>query len=276
MSCIVKIICENSVILGEGLIGEHGFAALVEIDDETILFDTGPGRGLISNAVALGIDLSRVRTVVLSHAHFDHSGGLLELLARTGPKRVLTGPGIFEAKYARRPDGREVFVGIPHRRELLESLGADFSAVEGPEELAPGAWATGPVPRRTDFESTEPMLFVRKEDGLAPDSVPEDQSLVVRTDRGGVVIAGCVHAGLINTLTYARNIADMDIHAVIGGTHLIFATDERITRTVETLKEMGVQMLSPAHCTGFRAMGTLHRSMGDKLIPCSVGSVFRF
>jgi 7,8-dihydropterin-6-yl-methyl-4-(beta-D-ribofuranosyl)aminobenzene 5'-phosphate synthase len=272
----VTILVENCASPATTLMGEHGFAALIETEDFCLLFDTGQGKVIIPNLEALGIDLIRVNAVSLSHGHYDHAGGLPAVLKKTGKIPVYLGEAAFAPKYALLPNGADKWIGMPGSREELEKEGADFQIVEGPRELSPRIILTGSIPRVADFESVEPILVVEKEGEKVPDLIPEDQAVILKGEKGITVLTGCAHAGMVNTLWFAQKITGADkIHGLIGGTHLLFASDERIEKTVAALRELGVEMLAPSHCTGFRATAELHRRVGELMMPGSAGMIFR-
>lgn len=254
MTFRVTILCENSVGALSGTLGEHGFAALIETrDGEPILFDTGQGATLLHNARRMNRDLTLVRKVVISHGHYDHGGGLLPLLKGHGPKIVYGHPGIFTPCYRVKDNGESISIGLPHGRPALEEAGAGFDLAEEFREIAPGICLTGTVPRTTAFETGDRGLFLDNA-GLRADQTPDDQSLVLETARGLVVILGCCHAGLINTLEYvAATTGNHDVYAVIGGTHLGFCGREQLEQTVAALKRIGIKKVAAGHCTGFAA-----------------------
>ncbi|MDD5222608.1 MAG: MBL fold metallo-hydrolase [bacterium] len=272
----ITILVENCAGQATLLLGEHGFSALVETDGYRLLFDTGLGNAILHNVEALGINLSGINAVALSHGHYDHTGGLPQVLPKTGRVPVYLGAGAFAPKYALVPGGEERWIGMPEPQTKLEEKGADFRILEKPIEIHPEIILTGPIPRITDFESVEPMLMVEKEGEKVPDSIPEDQAVILRGENGITVLTGCAHAGIVNTLKYVQKITGANkIHSLIGGTHLLFAFEERMEKTVVALREMGVVVLAPSHCTGFRATAELHRRAGDLMMPGNSGSVFQ-
>ncbi|MCA9654022.1 MAG: MBL fold metallo-hydrolase [Myxococcales bacterium] len=236
--------------------GEWGFSALVEVDGQRILFDTGAKhRTVRDNAEALGIDLSTVPTVVLSHHHDDHVGGLLTLresVVEREPSALGTvhvAAGIFEP---RRMAGKTYEVNAMLRiRPAFEATGGRFVVHDGPAELAPGLWLTGPVPRPERERNWGTSRRIRSGDGWGEDTLPESQSLVLDTDRGLVVLSGCGHAGIVNTVTYARSaIRPAPIHAAVGGFHLHQAGAKHLAWTGERLEEVELHHFEGAHCTG--------------------------
>lgn len=254
MTFRITVLCENSVGPISGTLGEHGFSALIEQRDrEPVLFDTGQGATLLHNARRMNKDLARVQKVVISHGHHDHGGGLLPLLREQGPKLVYAHPGIFTPRYRVKDNGESVPIGMPQMRPELEEAGANFDLSADFREIAPGICLTGTVPRRTEFETGDAGLFLDTA-GLRLDQTLDDQSLVLDTAKGLVIILGCCHAGLVNTLEHvASTTGRHDVHAVVGGTHLGFCGREQLEQTVAAIKRMGIKKVAAGHCTGFTA-----------------------
>lgn len=272
MSVRVTILCDNSVGPMSGTMGEHGFAALVEMAGMApVLFDTGQGFTLLHNAGKMGKDLAQVEKVVLSHGHFDHTGGLLPLLRECGSKEVYAHSGVFTQRHRVKDTGECYPIGIPCDRETLESSGAVFNLGDSFREIQPGVMLTGEVPRVTPFETGDSGLYCDCS-GQEPDATPDDQSLVLETEKGLVVLLGCCHAGLVNTVEHIAYITGRrDIHAVIGGSHLGFCSREQFDRTVEVIRGLGIKKLALSHCTGFAAAARLSREMPKEFQTAMVG-----
>lgn len=259
MNTRITILCENSVGPVSGTLGEHGFSALVEWDGGSLLFDTGQGLTLLHNAQRMNKNLHGVSQVALSHGHYDHSGGLLPLLRTCGPKQVLGHPAIFSPRYRLSDRNEPLAIGMPYPREYLEGLGAQFDLNDSFREIAPHIYLTGAIPRTTAFETGDSGLF-SDTCGCQRDPFDDDQSLVVASDKGLVLLLGCCHAGLINTLEYVAAKTDRhDIYAVIGGTHLGFSTPTQLDQTLLMLADWHIQKLAVSHCTGFNAAARLQR-----------------
>lgn len=274
MKARVTVLSENSVIKPMGLIGEHGFAALVEREDQKVLFDTGQGYALIHNARILGVDLEAIDTVVLSHGHYDHTGGLAELLKAGGRKRIFAHPGIFVSRYWEGPDGSREPIGIPFTRAYLEGLGADFNLSKNSQVVAEGIATTGEVPMETGFEKGDTTLFLCDEHGGGRDPHLDDLSLVVEGESGLLVLLGCAHAGLVNILRHVqRQYPDKPIKAVVGGTHLGFSDEEQMQGTIDAMTGMGVEKVGASHCTGLAGSARLREALGDSFFFAGVGSV---
>lgn len=274
----LKITVLSTMLADEGL-GEWGYAALVEADGRRFLFDTGANPGVVlKNAEALHIDLSTVDEVVLSHNHDDHTGGLISLregLMGRNPRamsQVHVAEGIFVPRLHR--DGSDDN-GLTPLRARYEALGGHFAAHAGAEELAPGVWFTGPVPRRfpeTNY-STE-NNHIATPAGPVVDNVPEDAALVFDTDDGLVVLTGCGHAGIVNIATQARVLAlGRPLLAVVGGLHLFAKSEATVDWTAAQLRTMGLRYLLAGHCTGIEATIRLRQQLGFDRHSAPVSSV---
>ncbi len=268
----ITILCENSAGPISGTLGEHGFSALVEPSQgEPLLFDTGQGLTLLHNARRMNKDLAKVQNVVISHGHFDHTGGLLPLLTECGPKQVHAHPGIFTPRFRLKDTGECYPIGFPHGREQIEAAGGTIVLSKEYREIAPGISLTGEVPRVTAFETGDQGLY-RDCTGQDLDITPDDQSLILDTERGLVVLLGCCHAGLINTLEHIAYLSGRrDIYAVIGGTHLGFCGQDQLEMTISALKDWGVKKVAASHCTGFAASARLSREIPKEFQVALVG-----
>ncbi len=274
MNFRITILCDNSVGPISKTLGEHGFSALIEpFQGVPILFDTGQGLTLLHNARRMNKDLSAVGSVVLSHGHYDHTGGLLPLLIEQTPKRIYAHPAVFLPRFRFKDTGECYPIGIPHSRDQLEAAGGSFDLSKMYRQIASGIFLTGEVPRVTDFETGDHELYC---DCIAQDvdCTLDDQSLVLETERGLIVILGCCHAGLINTLEHIASLSGRrDVYAVIGGTHLGFCGQQQLDKTISDLKGWGIQKIATSHCTGFFASARLLREMPKEFQVANVGFV---
>lgn len=263
---------------GPNGIGEWGFAALLEVDGRRILIDTGARpETVLKNVEEMRVDLSNVIEVVLTHNHSDHTGGLLALRRAVMAKnaealsRVHVPAGIFTSRLDQ--NGRELGGLLPIKSEF-EKLGGRFIEHRAPFELLPGVWLLGPVPRVHPERNWSATGRLQLSSGAVEDNVPEDTAIAINTNNGLVVISGCGHAGIINTLEYARKaIADVPIDAAIGGFHLFGASDEALEWTGGRLKALGVRNLLGAHCTGIEAVFRLRQIVGLARRTAVVGAV---
>ena len=273
MDCQLTVLCENSVAVPHGLIGEHGWAVHIAAGAHRILLDTGQGLGLINNSRVLGVDLSQLDGIVISHGHYDHTSGLADALLMGGKTDIYMHPDGFVDRYWFK-DGQRREIGIRHKQGYLESLGGQFRPVTGFTEIFPQIYLTGEVPRVTDFEPPDATMKIRSATGeWVQDELRDDLSLVVATDKGLVVVLGCAHAGLINILTHVTAmLPGQPIHTVIGGTHLGFADSSQFNATVAALHHFGVQRLGASHCTGLANCARLQHVFGKQFFFAAAGT----
>lgn len=275
----LKVRILSTMLADDEGFGEWGFAALVEADGHRILFDTGAHPDtVLRNLAALKIDITDVNEVILSHHHLDHTAGLVtlrEAFAKRNPKALATahvGLGIFAIRPNK--DGTE---GNPMAafRTAYERAGGHFIEHASPIELYPGIWLSGPIPRRYPERNWSGSRRIRAAGGeLIEDNLPEDQSLVINTVKGLVVVAGCSHAGIVNILDYARSkVRQAPIHAAIGGFHLYNAKEETLVWTAGKFKEFGLQNLLGAHCTGIESVFRLRQLTGLDRETAAVGAL---
>jgi 7,8-dihydropterin-6-yl-methyl-4-(beta-D-ribofuranosyl)aminobenzene 5'-phosphate synthase len=272
----VTVVVENTA-QGIGLIAEHGLAYWLEWDGRRILFDTGQGAALKSNLRRMELRPDLLDTVVLSHGHFDHTAGLTDALERDQPVEVMLHPDALGKKFAKNRDGSSVEIGMPFpARKALHKPTVELRMEEGPTRIADGLMTTGKVPLVNDFERPSSRFFM-DEECSTPDHLPDDQSIFFEGDEGTVVLLGCAHSGVINTLQYVSELTDeRPIQAVMGGMHLVDASQDRIHRTIEELRRFDLKLLAPAHCTGMPATVAMWNAFPEIIAPCHVGSKFGF
>ncbi len=273
----ITVLVDNTVH-GADLLAEHGLSFYIQCPDgHRILFDTGQGHVLVQNASRLQLPLDSLEAICLSHGHYDHSGGLAHVLAKTGQVKIYAHPASLEPKFARPKEGPVREIGMPPiAQAALQDPKATFRTTESPTEVCPGLMLTGPVPRTTEFEDTGGPFFLDRE-AQRPDPLLDDQAIYFQTDRGTVVLLGCAHAGLVSTLQYVHELTQNEpIYAVMGGMHLGNVSSARVQRSMEALRQFGVVQIAPAHCTGWTAMMALSHTFGDLCMPCHVGARFEF
>ena len=269
---------ENAAIMGNFL-AEWGLSILIETDEVNILLDTGRSISATFNADTLGIDLNKIDRIVLSHSHYDHTGGLREMLRRISKEEVevIAHPHVWANRYNRREGKADKFMGMPFPRQELENFGAIFNMTTKPVKITDNIITSGEVPMVTDFEkvaSGDIIRLIKEDTGFKTDELLDDQAIFINTEQGLVVITGCAHRGIINTLYHAQQITGVkSIHAVIGGAHLKDASEERIWRTIADLKELNVQKLGLCHCTDMPAITLMAREFGDKFFFNNAGTI---
>jgi 7,8-dihydropterin-6-yl-methyl-4-(beta-D-ribofuranosyl)aminobenzene 5'-phosphate synthase len=274
----LKVTLLSTMLVGEAKgMGEWGFSALIEADGRRVLLDTGAHPDtVLQNARDLKIDLSDVKEVILTHNHWDHVSGLISLrkeMMKTNPASmsvVHVARGIF---YSRPGQQGEENTMLALRKDY-ETTGGKFIEHDEAAEIFPGWWLTGPVPRKYPEHNWSSTGKVQTPAGVVEDTIPEDQSLVLNTPKGLVVITGCGHAGIINILTFSREqFPDQPVQAIIGGLHLFPATDEQLNWTADKLKDFQVANLLGAHCTGIEAVYRIRQRLGLPRASAVVGSV---
>jgi 7,8-dihydropterin-6-yl-methyl-4-(beta-D-ribofuranosyl)aminobenzene 5'-phosphate synthase len=272
----ITVLVENTAG-GPDVLAEHGLSYWIEHKGKRILLDSGQGGVLASNAYKLGIPLREINALILSHGHYDHTGGVAEALKSTQSVAVYAHLAAFARKFIRKSDGTAREIGMPYpSQEAIKASRNQWIATEQPIVVSDGLTVTGPVPRLTDFEDTGGPFFL-DEACTQPDPLEDDQSVFFNTAEGTVVLLGCAHSGVINTLHYIRQLTDnRPVYAVIGGMHLVGASSRRIERTIEELKQIGVRRLAPAHCTGMPATVALWTAFPSVCITCHAGKTLEF
>ena len=268
----VTTLVENTVNKSD-LLAEHGLSLLIETEDEKILFDTGQKcKTILHNAENLGVDLSTIDKIVLSHGHSDHTGGLAGVLSVSKKTHLYGHPDIFEEKYSK-TQCEQRLIGIPFTKEALELRGAKLDLNREAIQITDCIQTTGEIRRQMNFEKIPDKLCAMRNGEIVKDILLDDLSLIVSGEKGLAVIFGCCHSGVINTLTQIREMmGDIPIKMLVGGIHLVDATEERIEKTIDYLKKLDIEKMALCHCTGKLALIRLYEAFGEKLIPNNVGS----
>lgn len=276
-STTITILCENRAAEMMGIMGEHGFSALVEKNGRKLLLDTGQGLTLRNNARVLSVDLNTIDKVALSHGHLDHTGGLSELFFPRRNVAVVAHPDVFIPKYAELMQGDtpvRFFIGIKDDRLFLEeNRGLSFHLTKDYEEIEPGIFFSGQIPRVTDYEKPDAHLKVKQSDDFVQDPLLDDSSLLIETDAGPVILTGCAHSGIVNVMEHFKAKSGHDrFHAVIGGTHLGFlGLGEQLEQTLEAFDRFKVQKIAVSHCTGNEAAAICHHRFKDRFAFANAG-----
>jgi 7,8-dihydropterin-6-yl-methyl-4-(beta-D-ribofuranosyl)aminobenzene 5'-phosphate synthase len=273
MKVKATIVCENCVFHLPGAVAEHGLSIFMETDRGNYLLDTGQGKAIVNNALVLGLDLRTIKGIIMSHHHWDHTGGLGPVLDLKGAVDIYAHPDFFKESY--NIGGEKVrYIGVPYPRPLLEGKGATFKFSNEFRQIEPGMWLTGEVPRRTDYERGDKNQVVKSNEGYVNDNLLDDQSVVIETEKGLFIILGCCHSGIINTLSYiVEKMGQRHIYAVIGGTHLGPVSDEQREKSIDALKAFDIEHIGVSHCTGLKTASRLAGEFGDRFFFCNVGTV---
>ena len=268
----LKCLVDNAVSPSSPYWGEHGLSFLIESDDQRILWDTGAsGTVLLHNLPLAGTSPRDISALALSHGHHDHTGGLTALLAQSLGLSIYAHPSILRERFSQRR-GELRSIGPPMEGALVRQQ-ADLSLSKEPQVITPGVWTTGEIAVRSEPEGRGQGHCVREGQGLIPDPYEDDMSLVLQGGKGLVLLCGCCHAGLLNTLAHVRTVFGAYPQVIIGGTHLIAANEQQIQHVVERLQEMGSPVLYPNHCTGQAAYVALARALGDRVSLCPAGTM---
>jgi 7,8-dihydropterin-6-yl-methyl-4-(beta-D-ribofuranosyl)aminobenzene 5'-phosphate synthase len=275
MSIRLTVLCENSVerVNPTGLLGEHGFACHLQTGQGDYLFDTGGGQTILSNSEKLQIDLSRIQGIILSHGHLDHTGGLQQVLKRSGPVPVYSHPDLFHKRHSSNGDPlREI--GIPWSRAELEALGGKLHLAIAPQQIAPGLLLSGEIPRLNPFETGDPNLVTIDSNGQPQtDPLADDYSLFIDSPQGLIILLGCAHAGLLNIIEQAKKVTGQSkIHMLLGGTHLKFSSQTQLEASLNRLEELDIERIGVSHCTGLKAARQLAERFGERFFYASVGT----
>ena len=268
----LTVLADNSVASTD-LIAEHGFSLLIEADGRRILFDTGQGKVLRSNAEALGVSLSGLDALVLSHGHFDHTGGLSILPEDGGPRAVFVHPAALQSKFAKNDAPPHRSIGMPEAsRQALDRIWKRIVWTDAPTEVSPGIWCTGEIPRLTP-DAGNPATFFCDQDCTKPDSIPDDQALFIETQDSLVVIVGCAHSGVINTLERIGTLTrQTEVLALMGGFHLGRASHNQLEECANAIGRRNCQFLAPCHCTGMSAHAYLRSRFHSLVQDVGVGT----
>jgi len=278
-SLTVRVLVEDSTREGRGkLLAQHGVSLFVEAetsDGRTSLFmDTGPSAEVIAhNMEAIKLDLRGVVAIILSHGHYDHLGGTLQVLKVVGrPIPVIAHPKAFSPKIVLTPTIR--FAGSPFSLSEMRKAGGIPLLASNPVQIAEGITTSGEVKRETEFEETEGFWTIENE-RFVEDRMPDDQAVILDLgERGLAVLTGCAHSGIVNTIRTAQKVTSRQrICAVIGGLHLHKAGEERVARTVEELLKLNLQLIAPCHCTGMKAASQLIQAFGERCRPLRTGDL---
>ncbi len=272
----IVVLAENTVRKA-GLLAEHGLAFLINMEGRSLLFDTGQGKVLGENARQLGIRLGEIEAVAVSHGHYDHTGGLHTALARAWGAKVYLHPAALHAKYSRQQTPPHRSIGIPRDDKLaIQNPIRNVAWTAQPFEIVPGVCVTGEIPRGTSFEDVGGPFFLDRA-CTRPDPLADDQALYIESAKGLVVLLGCGHAGVVNTLEYVSHITGKKrIHAVLGGMHLLKASRWRIEATGDGLERFKVRVIALGHCTGSVAAAYFWNRFPSRTVECATGSRFVF
>jgi 7,8-dihydropterin-6-yl-methyl-4-(beta-D-ribofuranosyl)aminobenzene 5'-phosphate synthase len=276
----VTCVVDDAVQLSSPFWGEHGVAFLIESEDARVLFDTGQsGEVLLHNLDQLGVDPMTIEAIAVSHSHYDHTGGLSALMDHVRPGTPLyANADLFRERFSRHSDTGDIeSVGLLMSREELEA-GFTLHLSATPQEMVPGVWTTGEITDRSEPEGRSAHHLMREGDDLVADAYRDDMAVVLEADGGAVLLCGCCHAGLLNTLAQARRVTERPVTAIAGGLHLTGTTEDDLQHIEDVLNRMdSLQHIYANHCTGEDAYIYLKQALGPHLVhTCPVGTMLEF
>jgi len=274
----ITTLAENTA---SACLGQWGLSFLLEFVDSKgnarkVIFDSGINKqALLYNVRKLKVDLSDVDCIVLSHGHLDHTAATVEFVKAAGGVKVYAHPHTFCPRFFQGRTGKQRQLGIPkgERQGDIERAGGKVVLSTQPKEIVPGVWTTGEIRRETSFESALPLsegekLVIVVNDEEIADQVLDDQSLWMNVNGAGpFAVTGCAHAGPVNTLLHVQRIGHFKkIHGLVGGTHLVGRSEEYLQQTIGQLKQFGLKLISPCHCTGFKAKVRLWQAFPEAFV----------
>lgn len=271
----ITVVVDNNA--GNGLDGELGLSLWVQTPSTHLLFDTGQGRVLPRNARELGVELERADALVLSHGHYDHSGGIGYVLDLAKDARLYCHPNVVVPRYNIR-EGTAKPISMPQQSllaiEKIRTKRLQWTA--SPAWITKSIGVTGAIPRSAGYEDTGGSFYLDTQ-GQKVDWIEDDQAMFIQTREGLVVCLGCAHAGVINTLHYVSALTGVShIHAIIGGLHLQAASDQRLEQTIAALHLLAPDKIIVAHCTGKRGLEALSGAFGRKVQCAYTGATYDF
>ena len=275
----ITVAMDNTVPISakRPFLGEHGFSLLIENAGQRVLLDAGQSSAIINNLSLLGVPAESIDMAVVSHGHYDHAGGLYHVLSHARKKMpVYAHPDIFSKRFST-SGGLRQYIGVPYTQEQLTGLGAEWKLSDQPTQLMENLWVSGKVPHVTQYEKGDDRLVLEHDGCDCQDGMEDDMSLYYLQGDALIVIGGCAHSGLVNTVRHGFDVTGAKrLAGWIGGTHLGPVSSEQQEQTIDALAAWNPDFVAANHCTGFPMMAALLGRFGTKYISAFVGTVIEY
>lgn len=274
MNLRIVTLIENNQDDQKKLCFEHGFSLLIETDEKRILFDTGQSGDFIKNAKTLNQNLTDLDYVIISHGHYDHSGGFKKLINEIEIQQLIVGEEFFRLKYKTVSENEYKYNGNFFDEEYIREKGIPLKKVkEDIIYLTENIILFHNFKQSNDFEKMNSKFFFKDNSSYIEDKFDDEISLGIVTEKGLVVIVGCSHVGVVNILNTISKRVNIPIYAVIGGTHLVEADEIRLQKTIESLKNMNIQLIAVSHCTGEKGIHSISGELKEKFLYNNTGKI---
>lgn len=272
----ITTLIENELNRDKSLNAEHGISLYVEVDGKKILFDTGQSGNFVKNAEKLNIDLNDLDYVIISHSHYDHSGGFEKLVQEyDNDFKLFLGEGFFKEKHSLSGDIYR-YVGSPFREGFLKEKNIETEYVTSIKYITENAMIITDFERDPEYENVNEAMCLKEGDKFVFDKFRDEVALAIDTDEGIVVLVGCSHPGIVNMVETIIKRTGRDIYGVIGGTHLMKEDDKKINKVIDYLKEKEIKQIGACHCTGKQGETMLSQQMEDEFFSNNTGNVLEY
>jgi 7,8-dihydropterin-6-yl-methyl-4-(beta-D-ribofuranosyl)aminobenzene 5'-phosphate synthase len=271
----ITTLIENNSSINSNLYNEHGLSLYLQIGEINILFDTGKSGDFIKNADKLDVDLNNLKYIVLSHGHYDHSGGFTKLVEKVKtPYKLIIGKGFFNNKYRLTEEGTYKYNGNPFDEEFVRKNNIEIKYIQQDSfYITEDIIIFSNFKRNNNYEKMNKDFQIKEDGNYILDNFEDEIILSVKSSKGLILIVGCSHIGIVNIIKTVKERTGMDIYGIVGGTHLIEADELRLNSTIDFLKENNVQILGLSHCTGEKALEKIKLEFKDQFVYNNTGNI---